>query len=47
MTAVFAYYMLGEDLGFQKLFGIAVVLSGLFLSQLKTRRRPYDHLVAP
>jgi len=47
MTAVFAYFMIGEDLGFQKLFGIAVVLSGLFLSQLKTRRRPYDHLVAP
>jgi drug/metabolite transporter (DMT)-like permease len=47
ITAVFAYYMLGEDLGFQKLFGIAVVLSGLFLAQLKTRKRPYDHLVSP
>ncbi|KPL16064.1 MAG: hypothetical protein AMS26_06060 [Bacteroides sp. SM23_62] len=47
LTAVFAYFMLGEDLGFQKLFGIAVVLSGLFLAQLKTRKRPYDHLIAP
>ena len=47
ITAVFAYYMLGEDLGFQKLFGIAVVLSGLFLAQLKTRKRPYDHFVSP
>ncbi len=47
LTAVFAYFMLGEDLGFQKMFGIAVVLSGLFLSQLKTGKRPYDHLVAP
>ena len=47
LTAVFAYFMLGEDLGFQKLFGIAVVLTGLFLSQLKSRKRPYDHLVAP
>ena len=47
LTAVFAYFMLGEDLGFQKLFGIAVVLTGLFLAQLKTRKRPYDHLVAP
>ncbi len=46
LTAVFAYFMLGEDLGFQKMFGIAVVLSGLFLSQLKTGKRPYDHLVA-
>ncbi len=47
LTAVFAYFMLGEDLGFQKMFGIAVVLSGLFLAQIKTRKRPYDHLVAP
>jgi drug/metabolite transporter (DMT)-like permease len=47
LTAVFAYFVLGEDLGFQKLFGIAVVLTGLFLSQLKTRKRVYDHLVAP
>lgn len=47
ITAIFAYYMLGEDLGFQKLFGIAVVLSGLFLAQFKTRKRPYDHLVSP
>lgn len=46
-TAVFAYFMLGEDLGFQKLFGIAVVLAGLFLAQLKNRKRPYDHLVSP
>ncbi len=47
LTAVFAYFMLGEDLGFQKLFGIAVVLSGLFLAQLRTGKRPYDHLIAP
>ncbi len=47
LTAVFAYFMLGEDLGFQKMFGIAVVLSGLFLAQIKTRKRPYDHLVTP
>lgn len=47
LTAVFAYFMLGEDLGFQKLVGIGVVLSGLFLAQLKTGKRPYDHLVAP
>jgi drug/metabolite transporter (DMT)-like permease len=47
LTAVFAYFMLGEDLGFQKLFGIAIVLTGLFLAQLKSRKKPYDHLVAP
>jgi drug/metabolite transporter (DMT)-like permease len=47
LTAVFAYFMIGEDFGFQKLFGIAVVLAGLFLAQLKTRKRAYDHLVSP
>jgi drug/metabolite transporter (DMT)-like permease len=47
LTAVFGYFMLGEDLGMQKLTGIAVVLTGLFLAQLKSRRKPYDHLVVP
>jgi drug/metabolite transporter (DMT)-like permease len=47
LTALFAFFMLGEDLGFRKLSGIAVVLTGLFLSQLRARKRPYDHLVVP
>ncbi len=47
LTAIFAFFMLGEDLGFQKLLGIAVVLSGLFIAQIKSRKRSYDHLVAP
>jgi drug/metabolite transporter (DMT)-like permease len=47
LTAIFAFLILGEDLGFQKLLGLAIVLTGLFLAQIKSRRRPYDHLAAP
>ena len=47
LTAVFAYFMLGEELGPKKIIGIAVVLAGLFLSQIKSRNKPYDHLIAP
>lgn len=47
LTALSAYFVLGEDIGFQKMIGIAVVLTGLFLSQLRLRKRPYDHLVVP
>jgi drug/metabolite transporter (DMT)-like permease len=47
LTAVFAWFMLGEELGLKKIIGIGVVLAGLFLSQLKSRKRPYEHLAAP
>jgi drug/metabolite transporter (DMT)-like permease len=47
LTAIFAWFMLGEELGLKKIIGIAVVLTGLFLSQMKTRKRPYEHLAAP
>ncbi|MFC2114872.1 DMT family transporter [Bacteroidota bacterium] len=47
LTAVFAYFMLGEELGMKKVIGILVVLAGLFLSQLKSRKKSYKHLVAP
>lgn len=47
LTAVFAYYMLGEELGLKKIIGIAVVLAGLFLSQMRSRKRSYKHLAAP
>jgi hypothetical protein len=39
--------MLGEPLGVQKITGIAIVLTGLFLSQLVTRKKPWDHIPAP
>ncbi len=36
-TAIFAYFFLGEILSYINILGILVVLSGLFLSQLKKR----------
>jgi drug/metabolite transporter (DMT)-like permease len=47
LTAVFAWYMLGEDLGLKKIIGIGIVLGGLFLSQMRTRKKHYEHLAAP
>lgn len=47
LTAVFAWFMLGEELGWKKIIGIAVVLTGLFLAQVKTRKRYTDHIPAP
>ena len=35
LTAVFSYYILNEEMTFRKVTGIAVVLAGLLLSQLK------------
>jgi drug/metabolite transporter (DMT)-like permease len=35
LTAVFSFYILNEEMTFRKVTGIAVVLAGLFLSQLK------------
>ena len=43
----FAYFMLGEELGMKKIIGIAVVLAGLFISQLRSRNKAYDHLHSP
>lgn len=34
-TAIFAYFVLGELLSFQKMVGISIVICGLFLSQAK------------
>lgn len=38
-TAIIAWWVLGEILSFQMMIGIAVVISGVFVSQLKVRRR--------
>jgi drug/metabolite transporter (DMT)-like permease len=46
-TAVFAFFILDEPLGVQKLIGIAIVLTGLFLSQIKSHKKVYDHIPAP
>lgn len=36
-TAIFAYFTLGEILNMQKIIGIFIVISGLFLTQLKSK----------
>ena len=36
-TAIFAYFVLNETLSFQKMLGISIVISGLFLSQAKLK----------
>jgi drug/metabolite transporter (DMT)-like permease len=47
LTAVFAWYMLGEELGLKKIIGISIVLGGLFLSQMRSRKKHHEHLAAP
>ena len=47
LTAIFAFVMLDEPLGIRKITGIAIVLAGLFLSQLRPRKRTYDHIPSP
>ncbi len=47
LTAVFAYFILGEELGLKKIIGIIVVLTGLFLFQIKSRKKHYEYLAAP
>lgn len=38
LTAIFAWYILGEPLTFRKMIGIAVVIAGLFLAQFKMKK---------
>ncbi|MGZ2370063.1 DMT family transporter [Ancylomarina sp. YFZ004] len=38
-TAIFAYFVIDESLSFQKIIGMMVVIGGLFLSQLKFRKK--------
>ena len=37
-TGIFSYFVIGEQVGSQKIMGIIIVISGLFLSQLKKRK---------
>lgn len=41
-TAIFAYFVLDELLNFQKMVGITIVISGLFLSQIKLNFNKQD-----
>lgn len=38
-TAIFAYFTLGEILNIQKIIGILIVISGLFLSQIRNKKK--------
>jgi len=38
LTAIFAWYILDEPLTFRKIVGIAVVISGLFIAQIKMKK---------
>jgi drug/metabolite transporter (DMT)-like permease len=40
-VAVFAYLILGDQLDFHQMVGIAVVISGLFLAQINWKRKNY------
>ena len=38
LTAIFAWYMLGEPLSLRKFIGIGVVIAGLFIAQVKMKK---------
>jgi drug/metabolite transporter (DMT)-like permease len=38
-VAIFAYLILGDQLNFHQMVGIAVVISGLFLAQINWKRK--------
>ena len=38
-VAVFAYFILGDQLDFHQMIGIAIVISGLFLAQINWKRK--------
>lgn len=38
ITAVFAYFLLGEGFSTRKIAGMAIIISGIFLSQIRRRR---------
>jgi drug/metabolite transporter (DMT)-like permease len=39
LTAVFAWYILGDSLTVRKIVGIGVVIAGLFIAQVKMNKR--------
>ncbi len=39
ITAVFAYILLGESFSARKVAGMAIILAGIFLSQIRRRAR--------
>jgi drug/metabolite transporter (DMT)-like permease len=45
-TALFSFMLLGEELTVQNLVGMAIVVAGLFMSQMSGRRRKIDEALA-
>jgi drug/metabolite transporter (DMT)-like permease len=45
-TALFSFILLGERLTVQNLTGMAVVVAGLFMSQMNGRKRKLDEALA-
>jgi drug/metabolite transporter (DMT)-like permease len=44
-VAILSFFILKEELGFQKIMGILVVIAGLFLAQARRRRLPKQKIV--
>jgi drug/metabolite transporter (DMT)-like permease len=44
-VAILSFFILKEELGFQKIMGILVVIAGLFLAQARRRRVPKQKIV--
>jgi drug/metabolite transporter (DMT)-like permease len=44
-VAILSFFILKEELGFQKILGIGVVIAGLFLAQARRRRPPKEKIV--
>jgi drug/metabolite transporter (DMT)-like permease len=38
-VAILSFFILKEELGLQKIIGITVVVAGLFLAQIKRKRK--------
>jgi drug/metabolite transporter (DMT)-like permease len=45
-TALFSFILLGENLSFQNIAGMAVVIAGLFMSQINGHRKNIDEALA-
>jgi drug/metabolite transporter (DMT)-like permease len=44
-VAILSFFILKEELGFQKIMGIGIVIAGLFLAQTRRRRPPKEKVV--
>jgi drug/metabolite transporter (DMT)-like permease len=38
-VAIFAWFVLGDEITLQKFVGITIVISGLFMAQIRSRRK--------